>query len=122
KPLVPGGVGLDGERPHDGPPVGVVAVFDADRDRGAERAAAADAPFEERLVLLDLHPAPASVAVLAARELAVDESRINCEPRRDPLEDGSQARPMRLAGRRELERHARESGTASYAPRIVGAG
>ena len=33
----------------------------------------AKAPLEKRLVLLDLHPAPASVAVLAARQAAVYE-------------------------------------------------
>jgi hypothetical protein len=92
--LVPGGIRLDGERPHDGPPVGVVAVLDADCDGGAERAATADAPLEERLVLLDLHPAAASVAVLAARQFAVDEDRIDFEPRGNPLEDRGQAGPV----------------------------
>ena len=99
------GLRVDRHRAHHVVPVGVVAVEDPDRDRGAERHAAAHAALEEGRVLLDLHPPAAAVAVLAARELAGDEVRIDAQARGDPLQDRRQARSVRFAGGREAQGH-----------------
>ena len=63
---------LDRPGVHPLLPVGVVAVLDQERDRAAERAAVPDAAAHDRAVGLDLHPAAAAVAELAAGEVAVD--------------------------------------------------
>ena len=57
---------------HDLLPVLPVAIVDQHRDRRAERLAGANAGEKFDRVLLDLHAAPAAVALLAARELGVD--------------------------------------------------
>ena len=93
--------------PHHRLPVGEVAVEDADRDGGAEGDAPADTALEERLVLLDLHAAAATVAVLAAREVAGDGGRID-----------TRAPPERLRGWRSGgARRASPRSAVAAAPR-----
>jgi hypothetical protein len=53
-------------------PVLPITIADGERDRAAEGKAPADAGGDVGLVLLDLHPAAASVPALAAAEIPVD--------------------------------------------------
>ena len=85
-------------------PVGVVAVRDQDRDRAAERSAVAHAGADLDRVALDLHPAAAPVAELAAGHLAVEALAVELEARGKALDDRDQAGPVRLAGGCEAER------------------
>ena len=55
-------------------------------------------------VALDLHPAAAPVAELAASHLAVEALAIELEARGKPLDDRDQAGAVRLAGGCEAER------------------
>ena len=77
-----GQLGLDRPRVHPLLPVGVVAVDDLQRDRAAERASVPDPAGHLDLVALDLHPAAAAVAELAARQVAVE--RLAVERRARP--------------------------------------
>ena len=104
-----GHVGLDRPRVHPLFPVLEVAVGDLERDRAAERAAVADAGGDLRGVLLDLHPAAAPVAELAAGHVAVDRLLVELEARGQALHDRGQARPVRLPGGDDMQWHGRAS-------------
>ncbi len=99
------GVGV-GRGVHDLLPVLPVAIADQHRDRRADRLAGADAGQEFDGVLLDLHAAPAAVALLAPRELAVDVRRKQRQARRHSFENAHEGRAMRFTGGRETEDHA----------------
>ena len=105
-----GHVGLDRPRVHPLFPVLVVAVGDLQRDRPAQRAPVAHAGGDLRGVLLDLHPAAAPVAELAARHVAVDRLLVELEARGQALHDRGQARPVRLPRGDDMQWH----GAASY--------
>jgi hypothetical protein len=100
-----GDLGLHRPRVHPLLPVGVVAVGHLQRDRAAEGAPVADARRDLRRVGLDLHPAAAAVAELAAREVAVEVLGGDLEAGRQALQDAGQARPVRLACGDEAEAH-----------------
>ena len=91
-------LGLDRPRVHPLLPVRVIAVRDQERDRAAERAPVTDARAHLDRVALDLHPPAAAVTELAARQLAVDPLAVELEPRGQPLDDGDEPGPVRLAG------------------------
>ena len=57
-------------------------------------------------VLLDLHPAAATVAELPAREVAVDVLGPELEARRQALDDRGETRAVGFTGGYEAERHA----------------
>ena len=58
-------------------------------------------------VALDLHPAAAAVAELAARHVAVEPLAVELEPRGQALDDRDEPGPVRLARGREAERSHR---------------
>ena len=60
-------------------PVFEVAVLDDQSDGTAHRAAEADSRDHAHFVALDRHPAAASIAFLAAREVVVDVGRLDIE-------------------------------------------
>ncbi len=64
----------------------------------AERPPEAQARAPGHPVALDLHPAAAAVAVLAARQVAVDLPGGDAQPGRQPVEDAAHARAVRFAG------------------------
>src|ERR1700683_1983352 len=90
-------------RVHPLLPVGVVAVDDLQSDRAAERAPVAHTPGYRDAVVLDLHPAAASVAQLAARQIAIERLAIQRQSGRQAFEDAGEAGAVRLAGRDEAE-------------------
>ena len=96
-------LGLDRPGVHPLLPVRVVAVGDQERDRAAERAPVADPRSHLDRVALDLHPPAAAVTELATRHLAVDPLAVELQPRGQPLDDGDQPGPVRLAGGCEAE-------------------
>jgi len=79
-------------------PVLPVAVFNFDGDGRADRLAVAHAAEEMRSIRLDAHATAASVALLAAPQLAIDEFVIDGHARRQPRKKSHKALPMRLAG------------------------
>ena len=100
---------------HDLLPVLPVAIVDEHRDRRPERLAGAHAGQKLDRVLLDLHAAPAAVALLAARELGVDVVRKQRNARRHSFENADEGWPcdspavvkrrgMRGSGKRERRR------------------
>ena len=97
---------LDRPRVHPLLPVRVVAVGDLERDRAAERPAVADAAGDLDLVALDLHPAAAAVAELAAGEIAVQ--RVAIEP------PGRPASPRGCRSDRGRGTRRRLSGAATW--------
>src|SRR5438034_3241278 len=101
-PLGAGGIGLGR---HHVPPVLPVAVPDEHGDGRAQRLARPEPrePFDP--VGLDLHARAAAVATHAPLQLGVDPVGRHGKPRGNPLEDPHQAAPVRLARRREPERH-----------------
>jgi len=90
-------------RSHPLDPVLVVAIGDEQRDRAAESPAVADAGADLGAVLLDLHPAAAAVAELAARHVAVERLAVELEARGHALDDRRQSRAMGLTGCHEVE-------------------
>ena len=59
------------------------------------------------LVGLDLLARAPAVALLTPREVALDRLPVELEPGREPGHDRDERRPVRLAGGRELQGHAR---------------
>ena len=113
-------VGLEAlDRPGVHPllPVRVVAVGDQQRDRAAEGAAVADAGADLDRVGLDLHPAAAPVAELAARHVAVERLAVELQPGGHALDDRDEPGAVRLPGGGEAERRHRAQG---YRRRTVG--
>ena len=106
------------ERPrvHRAAPVVEVAVADHERDRRADGLAAAHAADDLGLVVLDLHPPAAAVAVLPPGQVAVDALAVEADAGRHPGDDDGELRPVRLAGADEAEaRHVRRSYRAARA-------
>src|SRR3712207_94948 len=66
----------------------------------------ADARGDLGAVLLDLHPAAAPVAELAASEVTVDVLWPYLKPRREALHERGEARAVRLPGSHEAKLHA----------------
>jgi len=87
-------LGRDGPRVHALLPVGVVAVCDQYRNRAAEGPAVAHARADLDRVRLDLHPATAAVAELAARHVAVESLAIELEPCGQALDDRDEPWPV----------------------------
>src|ERR1051326_5798175 len=85
-------------RIHDLLPVLPIAILYQHRDRRAECLAGADAGEEFNRVLLDLHPSPARVALLTARELVVDVVRGERQPGGHALEDAHEGGSVRFTG------------------------
>ena len=69
-------------------------------------------------VLLELLARAAAVALLAPREVGVDRLAVEHEPRGQAAEDRHERGPVRLAGRRERQRH----GSKPKALRIASTG
>ena len=86
-------------------PVRVVAIGDQDRDRAAQRAAVAHARADLDRVGLDLHPAAAAMAELAAGHVAVERLTVELEARGQALDDRDQPGAVRFACCREVEVH-----------------
>ena len=99
------GLALRRPRVHPPRPVLVVAVADDERERRAERPALPEPSEHLDLVRLDLLARRAAVALLAAAQVGVDRRPVEHEARREPGEDRHERRPVRLACRRQLERH-----------------
>ena len=97
---------LDRPGVHPLLPVRVVAVGDQDRDRAAQGAPVADPGADLDRVALDLHPAAAAMAELAARHVAVERLAIELEPGRQALDDRDQPGAVRFARCREPQSHA----------------
>ena len=93
-------------RAHPPRPVLVVAVADDERERRAERPAAAEAREHLDLVRLDLLARRAAVALLPPAEVGVDRLAVEHEPGRQARQDRHERGPVRLPCRCELERHA----------------
>ena len=77
-----------------------IAIGRADRLAGAHAGQKLDG------VPLDLHAAPAAVALLAARELGVDVGREQRNARRHSFENADEGWSVRFAGGGEAKRHA----------------
>ena len=90
--------GVDVPHAHRRFPVLEIAIADDDRDRRAERLAAANAADDLDLIVLDLHPPAAPVAVLAPRHVAIDPLTVEPHARRHAGDDDRQLRAVRLAG------------------------
>ena len=90
-------------RTHPPRPVLVVAVADDERERRPERAAVAEPGEHLDLVLLELLPRAAAVALLAAAEVGVDRGAVEHEPGGQAGQDRDERRPVRLAGGGESE-------------------
>ena len=93
---------------HPPRPVPVVAVADDERERRAERAPVPQPGEHLHLVRLDLLARRAPVALLAAPEVGVDRRPVEDEARRQARDDRDERRPVRLAGRCQVERHGGE--------------
>ena len=96
-------------RRHHVLPVLVVAVADQQRHRAAQRPAVAHARQHLDRVLLDLHPAAAAVAALAAAQVGVDALALDGNPGRQSLDHDAERGTVRLA-RGEKAQHARHRG------------
>ena len=88
-------------RAHPPLPVRVVAVADDERERRSEREAVAQAGEHLDLVLLELLPRAAPVALPAAVEICGDRVAVEPEAGGQPGEDRDERRPVRLARGRE---------------------
>src|SRR5581483_2854467 len=95
-------------RAHPPRPVLVVAVADDERKRRAERPPVPEPGEHLDLVRLDLLARRAPVALLATAQVGVDRLALEDEPGRKPGDDGDERGTVRLAGRCQLEGHARE--------------
>src|SRR5881398_2713004 len=102
-PLAPRSVCFGG---HHVLPVLPIAIPHEHRDGGAEGLAGPHAREPLDLVGFDLHAGAAAVAAHPPLELDVDALGGQGQPGGDPLEDRHQAASVRLARRREAERHA----------------
>ena len=98
-------VGRIGRRIHDLLPILPVAILDDHRDRRAEGLAGADAGEELDGVLLDLHASPATVALLASRELGVDVVSNQRQARGHSFKNAHERLAVRFAGGSEAKRH-----------------
>ena len=85
-------------------PVDPVAVANEQGDRGAGRAAVANAGDDLGAVAFDLHPAAAAVAALATTELGVQGVDIDLETRGHPVEGHHERLAVRLT-RGEKSQH-----------------
>src|SRR5207253_2107640 len=93
---------------HPPRPVLVVAIADDERERRAERAPVAKAGEHLDLIGLDLLPRGPAVPLLATAEISVDRILVEHEPRGQAGDDRNESRPVRFAGRCQLQTHARE--------------
>ncbi len=84
----------------------MVAVADDERERRPERQPVPEPGEDLDLVLLELLPRAAAVALLAPREIAVDRGPVEPEPGGETGDDRDERGPVRLACGREPERHA----------------
>ena len=84
-------------------PIFPVAVFDAQRDRRADRFPVAHAREEFRLILLDSLASAAAISQLAAVQLAPDEIQVHRHARRQPGNPGDERLPVRLSGGNESQ-------------------
>ena len=110
---------IDVPHAHRRFPVFEVVVADHDRNWRAEGFAASNAASDFGLIVLDLHPPAAPVAVLPASHIAIDPLAIEPNASRHPGDDDRKLWPMRLAGGNKREaRHAAKSSAviASVAP------
>jgi len=96
-------VSIDLEGIHDRLPVLEVAVGDPHADRRTEGLTTPQATPEFDLVLLDLHPAASSVAVLSAAQLLLEPISIDLQAGWHPAEDGREAGAVALSRRRQLD-------------------
>jgi len=83
---------------HDIEPLLMIAILDVQRDRAADRFAAAHAREDLDLVGLDLHPVSAPVAHLAPQRIGVDVLDRERHAGRHALHDPGQGGPVRFAG------------------------
>src|SRR5436190_2108602 len=95
--------GLGHGHAHRRLPVLPVTVRDAERDGRAQRRAPANAGQDMDLVALDLHAPTASVAALAAREIAVDVGFGQRQTGRDAVDDGRERLTVGLSRGEEAE-------------------
>jgi hypothetical protein len=72
----------------------VVLVLDQQRQRGAGGQPAHHTAQDLDRVVLQFHARPGAVAVLAARQVVVDQGRGERQPGRQALENGNQGRPV----------------------------
>ena len=91
----------------------MIAVSDDEREWRPQRLPVPEAREHLDLVLLELLPRAASVALAPAAEVGVDRFAVELEPRRKPREDRDERRPVRLARRDQIEAHARLPRNAS---------
>ena len=96
-------VGIDLPRAHDLLPAHVVAVLDPEDEGRAEGLAAAHAAAHLGGVLLDLHPAAAAEAVLAAGEVAGEEVEVHPQPGGQSGQDRGEAGTVALTAGRQME-------------------
>src|SRR5205823_6988794 len=87
-------------------PVLPIAIPYEHRDGGAEGLSGAHSREPLDLVRFDFHAGAAAVTAHAPLQLGVDALRRQGQPGGHPLEDRHQAASVRLARRREAERHA----------------
>ena len=99
---------IDRPRVHPHVPVLVIPVGDEHRDRAAEGVPVADAGADLDGVGLDLHPAAAAMAELAAGHVAIEPLAVELETGRHALDDGHQSGAVRFAGGREVEARHRD--------------
>ena len=79
-------------------PVGRVPVGNEERERRASRPPVTHAPQHADTVLLDALAVAASVPALATSQFGVDRRDVDVEPGRTAVEDGCEARAVRLPG------------------------
>ena len=91
----------------------MVAVADDEREGRSERLSVPEAREHLDLVLLELLPRAAPVALAPACEVVVDGRAVELETCREPGEDGDERGSVRLAGGDELEHHERLPRNAS---------
>jgi len=82
-------------------PVGPISVFDLHGDRSAGCSAVQDTAGQVDAVPLNLHPPSASVTLLAPAQLEADLILDQGQAGRNSFNDGSEAGPMRFAGRQK---------------------
>jgi hypothetical protein len=83
---------------HAALPVGPVQVVDGHRDGTTHGEPVPHAGDDVYLVVLDLLPSAAAVALLAAAQVVVDHRQVDRQPCRKVLHEDGELRPVRFAG------------------------
>ena len=84
----------------------MIAISDDEREWRSQRLPVPEPCEHLHLVVLELLPRAASVALAPAAEVGIDRFAVELETRRKPREDRDERRPVRLACRDQIKGHA----------------